>query len=190
MNPGDETKERELTLEELSEAAAQALATLGLLDAQRDGRVQAAPDARTIRYYTTLGLLDRPRIEGRRAFYGRRHVLQLVVVKALQGAALPLAEVQARLYGRSDRELEAILDAAVAAASAARPESAAAAASRTVVWREVLVEPGLKILVEEGWTPGEDPARLEERVRAALAALAAPGTKSRSRRGSNGGSTA
>src|SRR5689334_22778747 len=100
---------RELTLEELSSEAERLLEEQGLIDVQQDGRVSAAPDARTIRYYTTLGLLDRPRMVGRQAQYGRRHLLQLLAIKALQGVSLPLSEIQARLYSRSDRELEAIL---------------------------------------------------------------------------------
>jgi DNA-binding transcriptional MerR regulator len=88
---------------------AQELAAHGLLGAATDARVSAAPDARTVRYYTTLGLLDRPRIESRQARYGKRHLCQLLAVKALQSADLPLAEIQQRLYGRSDKELEHIV---------------------------------------------------------------------------------
>src|SRR5438477_1109261 len=98
-----------LSLPELSSEVATALSRLGLLGAAPDARVSAAPDARTVRYYTTLGLLDRPTIVGRQARYGRRHVRQLLAVKALQAGALPLAGIQQRLYGRSDAELEALV---------------------------------------------------------------------------------
>src|SRR5438552_3672254 len=110
------------TLEELSNEVARRLAELGLLEAQADGRVSAVPDARTVRYYTTLGVLDRPAIAGRQARYGRRHLLQLLAIKALQGASLPLGEIQARLYGRSEAELEATIAAAGATAKAERRE--------------------------------------------------------------------
>lgn len=72
------------------------------------GRVRAVPDARTIRYYTTLGLLDRPELAGRIARYGRRHLLQLVAIKRLQAAGLSLAEVQARLQGATSSALERV----------------------------------------------------------------------------------
>jgi len=36
--------------------------------------------------------------------------------------------------------------------------------------REVAVEPGVRLVVEESWRP-RDPAALEARIRAALAAL-------------------
>jgi DNA-binding transcriptional MerR regulator len=72
-----------------------------------NGRVRAVPDVRTLRYYTTLGLLDRPtHLEGRTAYYSRRHVLQLVAIKRLQAQGLKLAQVQAALLGASDADLE------------------------------------------------------------------------------------
>lgn len=85
-----------------------ALETAGY-DGQRSGRVREVPDLRTIRYYTTLGMLDRPvEMRGRKAFYGRRHVLQLVAIKRLQAQRLSLVEVQRSLTGASDRTLSAL----------------------------------------------------------------------------------
>jgi DNA-binding transcriptional MerR regulator len=76
-----------------------------------NGRIRAVPDVRTLRYYTTLGLLDRPaRMEGRTAFYGRRHVLQLVAIKRLQGRGFSLAEIQARLLNASDADLRRVAE--------------------------------------------------------------------------------
>ncbi|HXF58729.1 MAG TPA: MerR family transcriptional regulator [Candidatus Saccharimonadales bacterium] len=156
-----------LTLDELSLEVSRLLEEKALLEAQGDGRVAAAPDARTVRYYGTLGLVDRPSIVEREARYGRRHVLQLVAVKALQARGLPLAEIQARLYGRSNSELETLL-------SAVSQDQARPAGVRALRWREVTVEPGLKVMVEDGWAPRLSPAALEERIRAALAALSTP----------------
>src|SRR5881227_4478318 len=107
-----------MMLEALSGEVAVQLAERGLLGAAADARVSAAPDARTVRYYTSLGLLDRPRIEGRQARYGERHLLQLLAIKALQAFDLPLAEIQQRLYGRGDAELKALVDSLVAEARA------------------------------------------------------------------------
>jgi DNA-binding transcriptional MerR regulator len=78
---------------------------------QASGRVRDVPDRRTIRYYTTLGLVDRPMAvpgRGRTAFYGRRHLLQLVAIKRLQAQGLSLADVQARLVGQTDAVLEEV----------------------------------------------------------------------------------
>ena len=57
-------------------------------EGSRNGRVRDIPDLRTIRYYTTAGLLERPaEMRGRTALYGRRHLLQLVAIKKLQARA-------------------------------------------------------------------------------------------------------
>jgi DNA-binding transcriptional MerR regulator len=69
-------------------------------------RVRDIPDRRTIRYYTTLGLLDRAaEMRGRTALYGRRHLLQLVAIKRLQTRGLPLVEIQQKLLGLNDTAL-------------------------------------------------------------------------------------
>jgi hypothetical protein len=71
-----------------------------------NSRVRDIPDRRTIRYYTTLGLLDRPaEMRGRTALYGRRHLRQLVAIKRLQAHGLSLAAIQQKLLGLSDAAL-------------------------------------------------------------------------------------
>src|SRR5260370_30319007 len=93
-----------MTLEAL--AARVALALAADYAGQANGRVRDVPDPRTIRYYTTLGLIDRPAAwRGRTALYGRRHLLQLVAIKRLQAHGLALAEVQDRLLGQTDAAL-------------------------------------------------------------------------------------
>ena len=153
-----------LSLEDLSSEVAAQLAHKGLLGASPDARVSAAPDARTVRYYTTLGLVDRPGIENRQARYGERHLLQLLAIKALQARALPLAEIQQRLYARSDGELRALIDSLAEERREIVPEV------RALSLREVAIEPGLRLVVEEGWTL-RDPAALEAKLRAVLASL-------------------
>jgi MerR HTH family regulatory protein len=70
------------------------------------GRVTAVPDRRLIRWYTTIGLLDRPLpTRGRVARYGERHLLQLVAVKRRQAQGRSLAEIQAELAGATDAML-------------------------------------------------------------------------------------
>jgi DNA-binding transcriptional MerR regulator len=162
------TETATLTLEELAREVDRMLREKSLLEAQGDGRVAAAPDPRSVRYYGTLGLVDRPRIVEREARYGRRHVLQLVAIKALQARGMPLAEVQRTLYGRSNSELESLLNTV----TFAPPNRAGARALR---WREIAIEPGVRLMVEENWSRGVSPAALEDRIRAALAALAGDG---------------
>ncbi|HSE42058.1 MAG TPA: MerR family transcriptional regulator [Acidobacteriota bacterium] len=156
--------EKNLTLEELSQEVEKLLDQRNLLDVQRDGRVSAVPDARTIRYYTTLGLLERPRIVDRQASYGKRHVLQLLAIKSLQGMSMPLEEIQSRLYGKSDRELEAILE------SISNKRKTTKSDIHPIVWREIMIEPGLKIMAEEKWQLIEEEALLKK-IRTAFAAF-------------------
>jgi DNA-binding transcriptional MerR regulator len=93
------------TLDELCAQVALALAVD--YTGANNGRVRDVPDRRTIRYYTTIGLIDRPAaLRGRTALYGRRHLLQLTAIKRLQARGLSLTEVQARLLGLTGAALE------------------------------------------------------------------------------------
>jgi len=72
------------------------------------GRVRDLPDPRTIRYYTTLGMVDRPaELRGRTAYYGRRHVLQLALIKHGQAAGRSLGDLQRQLIGADEEQLAA-----------------------------------------------------------------------------------
>jgi DNA-binding transcriptional MerR regulator len=95
------------TLDELGQQVARALSVE--YEGQANGRVRDVPDRRTIRYYTTLGLIDRAtRMCGRTALYGRRHLLQLVAIKRLQATGLSLTQLQQRLLGLPDSQLAEI----------------------------------------------------------------------------------
>jgi DNA-binding transcriptional MerR regulator len=159
------------TLDELVDEAKRLLDRLGVEAGDRDGRILSVPDARTVRYYTTFGLVDRPNIVDRQARYGRRQSLQLAAIKALQSQGLPLADVQKRLYARTDEELKALLETA-AATLKRRPVR-----EHSIAWREVILEPGLRLQAAEHWTPGSADA-LRKRFEAALSALTGPKTES------------
>jgi hypothetical protein len=94
-------------------------------------------------------------------------VLQLLAIKALQAFELPLAQIQQRLYGRSDAELKELVESF---AARAREKGAEASVLPALRLREIALVPGVRLIVEEGWRP-RDPAALESRIRAALAAL-------------------
>ncbi len=97
------------TLAELADRVADALSSG--YGGQQSGRVSDVPDTRAIRYYTTLGLLDRPaEMRGRTAYYGRRHLWQLVAIKRLQAAGHTLAEIQQELAAASDSTLRRLAD--------------------------------------------------------------------------------
>ncbi|MDQ1369392.1 MAG: hypothetical protein QOF20_1745, partial [Acidimicrobiaceae bacterium] len=103
-------KVMEYTLDELVGAVAARLEAAGLQH-QSNGQVSALPDRRTLRYYTTIGLMDRPdTVRDRQAIYGDRHVSQAVAVKQLQASGLALAAIQHRLAGLPLAQVEAIAE--------------------------------------------------------------------------------
>jgi DNA-binding transcriptional MerR regulator len=123
MDPG-----RRYTLAGLADASAAVLDALGV--EARNGQVRERPDIRTIRYYGTLGLVDRPaEMSGRTALYGDRHLLQVLAVKALQARGASLADVQRTLVGATDAELRSAVGPGLPAALAAAAEAPAAEAS-------------------------------------------------------------
>ncbi|HMY53348.1 MAG TPA: hypothetical protein PK671_10365, partial [Candidatus Obscuribacter sp.] len=65
-------KTTDYSLDELAALVKARLSAVGQLDIG-DNRVSPVPDARTTRYYTSIGLLDRPLIVGRQARYTERH---------------------------------------------------------------------------------------------------------------------
>jgi DNA-binding transcriptional MerR regulator len=79
----------------LSELVEECGARIRALPAPSNGQVRAVPDERTIRYYATLGLLDRPTaMRGRTALYSTRHLAQIVAIKRLQVMGRSLSEIQ------------------------------------------------------------------------------------------------
>ncbi len=96
-------------LEELAQQGQALLERLDWSDGE-DGRVRWEPNARQLRYYATLGLLDRPAyMSGRTAYYDCRHLLQLLAVKRLQQQGQSLQQIQQRLMGLGATELEELL---------------------------------------------------------------------------------
>ena len=148
----------------LSEAAEPWIARLAV----SDQRVQAAAEGRNIRYYQTIGLLDRPsRYEGRVARYSVRHLMQLVAVRAMQAKGLSLAQVQSALTGASSSELRAVVEQAlgVEVAEPSKPGSPPA-------FIAVELAEGVVVTIDSRIHP--DFARTANVLRRALAAVDAP----------------
>ena len=123
------------TLDQLGEEVACALERVDYVPSA-SGRVRAVPDRRTIRYYTTIGLVDRPsEIRGRTAYYGRRHLLQLVAIKRLQAEGLSLRRVQERLGGLDDAALAELAQLPAASEAGAGP---GAAEEDHALWHNVM----------------------------------------------------
>jgi DNA-binding transcriptional MerR regulator len=124
-----------------------------------NGQVRALPDERAVRYYTTLGLLDRPAaMRGRTALYGRRHLAQVVAIKRLQAQGKSLADIQGLLTALDDAALATIAGVAVPARQRA--------AARADFWREPPAAPALE---------SAEPAGRSDRFVRQIALVLAPG---------------
>lgn len=143
------------TIAELSGRVALALAEN--YDGQRNGSIRSVPDLRTIRYYTTQGLLDRPaEMRGRTALYGWRHLLQLVAIKRLQTRGLTLVEIQQKLLGLTDGALQRIAQVPeFLGASASVPAEPVPEASRPDFWRQTPAA----FAMQENTASTEEPTR-------------------------------
>jgi MerR HTH family regulatory protein len=122
------------TLDQLAERVGAALSVD--YRGQVSGRVREVPDQRAIRYYTTIGLVDRPAaMRGRTALYVRRHLLQLVAIKRLQAQGRSLARIQAELAGATDAQLERIARVPPLDEPAPALTTAVPAAPRPAFWK-------------------------------------------------------
>lgn len=97
------------TLDELTARVAAALDGTAYAGAP-NGRVRDVPDARAIRWYATIGLVDRPSMRGRTAYYGPRHLAQLVAIKRRQSEGRRIADIQMELSEAPDAVLWEIAD--------------------------------------------------------------------------------
>jgi DNA-binding transcriptional MerR regulator len=152
-----------VSLEELADAANALLASSGVT--VRDGRTGERIDARTIRFYQTLGILPKPGYTGRRASYGEEHLLRVVAAKQLQSEGYSLAQIQAALPQRTAKDL---LRALTKRSDAGR---AAAAPIRSVASSSVEAPPTTNLLsvqLAEGVTLLIDPTRVADPHRLAL----------------------
>jgi hypothetical protein len=115
----------------LDELVARVSAALGAADypGAPNGRVREVPDKRAIRWYTTIGLLDRPAgMRGRTALYGPRHLAQLVAIKRRQAQGRSLAEIQTELVGADDDALTQLAGVEASVRTQPRPLDAEASA--------------------------------------------------------------
>jgi len=72
-----------------------------------DNRSGSDVTVRNVRYYQTMGLVDRPASADGRGFT-EKHRFQLIAIRLLQAKGLPLNRIQALLYGRSEQELREV----------------------------------------------------------------------------------
>ncbi|MGA9767757.1 MAG: MerR family transcriptional regulator [Blastocatellia bacterium] len=82
-----------------------------LVPRQERASVTEVPDERMVRYYSAEGLISPPEgKQGLSAVYGYSHLLQLLVIKRLQAEHLPIRKIKELVEGKSERELEQMLE--------------------------------------------------------------------------------
>lgn len=151
-------------------------------------RVRWRPNERLVRYYTTLGLLDRPaEMRGRTAFYGPRHILQLLAIKGLQAEGRDLKEIQQLLAGLPNQKLERIAglpsgwEGSLATEERAEPETDAPSMNESRFWERrparaqwtpplsgggprmlqaVEISPGVTLMLDSSAYQGLDPGEI------------------------------
>ncbi len=142
------------TLDELAARVAEALDGPAYPGAP-NGRVRDVPDARAIRWYSTIGLVDRPAgMRGRTALYGPRHLLQLVAVKRRQAQGHRLADIQAELAGAPDDQLRRIAELPEL------PDVTVSAESPAPVRDKFWVERPVNVTITPAYHAPPDPVRL------------------------------
>ena len=165
-HPDIDAPPEELSLRRLVEQAAELIDAMGLVPV--DGRAARHPDARAVRYYIGLGLVDRPLgYRGNAALYGGRHLLQLLAIKALQARGARLPDVQRRLLGRSDQELRGLLPPLRRPVQP--PPTPAPVAPAGARWQlQLELAPGVRLQVDADALPNLHPDQLADALRRAL----------------------
>ena len=96
-------------VKDLADAAERILRSAG--PSQGKGTVTEYPNARTIRYYLTEGLLPQPMDKrGPTSIFGYGHLLTLLVIKKLQSDGLPINVIKTLIAYKDATELEALLN--------------------------------------------------------------------------------
>jgi DNA-binding transcriptional MerR regulator len=132
---------------------------------------RAAPSARAVRFYVSIGLLDRPEGTGTAATYGYRHLLQLLSIKIRQREGQTLETIKSEMHDVTGDALERRVAAALAPALGAVPASITAMDDDApAAWRRALVADGIEVHVRTDSPAARDDAMLaiREAVRAAL----------------------
>ena len=131
---------------------------------------RAAPSARSVRFYVSHGLLDRPEGAGTAATYGYRHFLQLLAIKIRQREGQTLETIKREMKDVTGDALERRIAQSLAPALVANPVSPRTEAEAPVAWRRMPVAEGVEIHVR-GDSPSSNEEALvamREAVRAAL----------------------
>jgi DNA-binding transcriptional MerR regulator len=131
---------------------------------------RAAPSARSVRFYVSHGLLDRPEGAGTAATYGYRHFLQLLAIKIRQREGQTLETIKREMKDVTGDALERRIAQSLAPALVANPVSPRTEDEAPVAWRRMPVAEGVELHVRDDSPSSNEEALLamREAVRAAL----------------------
>jgi DNA-binding transcriptional MerR regulator len=97
------------SLDDLADEANQRLEEI-LPEQSGKSRTRDSLNPRLIRHYTTQGLVDRPFRSGREARYGRKHLLQLLVIRRLLAESHNVSTIKILISGKNDDDLRSLLE--------------------------------------------------------------------------------
>ncbi len=133
---------------------------------------RVAPSARSIRFYVSAGLIDRPEGTGTAATYHYRHLLQLLAVKIRQREGQSLETIKTEISGMTGDMLERRIATSLEKVLLAKADQVAATQddSTVVVWRRIPVAEGIEIHVREDSVGSSESSAIamREAVRAAI----------------------
>lgn len=94
----------------LEAASARAIREFGESDENRDRVQWEAPNARTIRFYLSEGLLPKAdETDGTRSVFTYRHLLTLMVIRRMQALGIPIKTISQIIRNRDIKRLEELI---------------------------------------------------------------------------------
>ena len=131
---------------------------------------RAAPSARSVRFYVSAGLMDRPDGTGTAATYHYRHLLQLLTVKIRQREGQSLEAIKKEVRTLTGDVLEKRVAGSLEPALIVRADLVALRADEPISWRRVEIADGIELHVREDSSAAEDDSlmAMREAVRAAI----------------------